>query len=310
MADFTAKQGDAGPTFSDTLTYSDGTAVNLTGGTVKFVMRSRAQNAPAINATATVVSAVAGTVSYTPTAADTATAGVYAAYWLVTNLSQTPLRWPTVGYLSVEIQENLETVSQTIVELDDVKDALNIQATDHAHDAELLRFVAGLTPVVEFYTGPVLPKIIQDEIHDGGFPWVMCRHRPVISVSQVTEYLGNVRYDLQQVLTPDQATTFCYSVDGGRITRRNVGTASPFAPGVGTVWITYTAGRISIPQNIRLGTIELVRVNYQTTQQSGRTPLGALGPMDEGIESPVPGYLVPNRVKEMLQPSKRHPATC
>ena len=63
-ADFTIKQGDVLPVLNDTLTYSDGSAVNLTSATVKFIMRSLTATLPTVNTTATVVSATAGTVKY------------------------------------------------------------------------------------------------------------------------------------------------------------------------------------------------------------------------------------------------------
>jgi hypothetical protein len=39
MADFTIKQGDTSPSLTDTLTYSDGTTVNLTGASVNIVVQ-------------------------------------------------------------------------------------------------------------------------------------------------------------------------------------------------------------------------------------------------------------------------------
>ena len=313
MADYEAKQGDTAPAWTDTLTYSDGTAANLTGASVSFVMRARSQNAPVTNATATIVNPTAGTVSYTPTAADTAIAGLYTANWVVTFSGPTVIQtWPTDGYLTVEIQENLLTVNQTIVELDDVKDFLNIRSSDRSHDGELLRFIAGCGPVVEFIVGPVLPRVFQNELYDGGSSFLSLRHRPVISVSEVIEYRGPVPWLLEQVPSADQGTIYSYEFEPpGRIVRRNVGGGTQTFPGgMETVRVTYTAGYQTIPQNIRLGMLELVRVNYQETQQAGGGRIGsAFSPPDVDIPAAqAMGYLVPGRVRELLAPSKRHPA--
>ena len=72
MADFVAKQGDSQPTWADTLTYSTGAAVNLSGAAVTFLMRSATMTVPfTLTGTVTVTNAVAGQVSYQPTSSDT-----------------------------------------------------------------------------------------------------------------------------------------------------------------------------------------------------------------------------------------------
>ena len=49
MADFTIRKGDTRPILTDTLTYSDGSTVNLTGSSVKFVMRALTGTGPTTN---------------------------------------------------------------------------------------------------------------------------------------------------------------------------------------------------------------------------------------------------------------------
>lgn len=311
-ADFTFKQGDTALICLDTLTDSSGAAVNLTGATVKFVMRARSSNAATTNNTATIVSAAAGTVSYTLGAQDTALAGLYAQTWVVTFSGGTIETFPTVGYNTVEIQENLTTVNQTIVELDDVKDYLNLGTTDRSHDGELLRFVAGLTPVVEFITGPILPKTYTNEMYNGGTPLISLRKRPIISVSNVTEFLGPIAYTLTQVAERDQGSIYSYLVSPpGSILRTTAGGGvQPFFGGTDSVMVTYTAGFVKTPENVRLGMLELLRVNYQQTQQGGGGRIGGGSQLlDEG--EPVQqmlGFFVPGRVKELLAPNRRHPA--
>lgn len=314
MADFTIKQGDVSPLLLDTLTYSDGTAVNLTGHTVNFVMRAMTANDVTTNLTATLgnstTAASIGGVSYTFTTTDTDAPGVYAANWYDATLGMT---FPTVGYLTIEIQPNITTPGgATIVGLGELKDYLNIPAATHNHDAKLLRFIESVTPIVENLTGPVIQRVYTDEVYDGGNYFIEVRHRPIINVQNVTEYRGSIAYILTQVGTPDQGTIYSYMFDPpGRIVRRTVGGGiTTFPQGLEAVYVTYTAGYETVPENIRAGTLELLRVNYQQTQQAGRRSFGG-GPaatMDDAPSDPPTGFFVPNRVREMLAPNRRAPS--
>jgi hypothetical protein len=73
--------------------------------------------------------------------------------------------------------------------------------------------------------------------------------------------------------------------------------------------VNYTAGYAAVPQNVRLGTLELLRVNWQQTQQGGRPQYGSGGfGADDLVGYQVLGYFVPNRVRELLAPSRRAPS--
>ena len=82
MPDATLKTGDTRPPLEATLTV-DGTAVDLTGATVRFRMRNRATDSLAIDASATVVDAAGGVVVYEWAAGDLNSAGGYAAEFAV-----------------------------------------------------------------------------------------------------------------------------------------------------------------------------------------------------------------------------------
>lgn len=102
---FAIKQGDRLPLLNATLVDSDGAAVNLTGASVRFLMRNEAGTV-VVNQAATVVSAASGTVRYSWGATDTATAGVYNAEFEVTvdSLKRT---FPTQGYLRVTVWDDV-----------------------------------------------------------------------------------------------------------------------------------------------------------------------------------------------------------
>jgi hypothetical protein len=314
MPDVTIKKGDSSTTIGPyQCVDTNGSPVNLTGATsVTFVMRPITATAPTTNLNATVVNAAAGQVSYTPTVVDTAAAGMYAAefhYTLVSGLKGT---WPVQGYLEVLIEEDLVTATPVgrIVGLGEIKEHLNIVPNDRTKDAELLRFCDGSTPIIESLVGDVIQRQRQER-YDGGWNYISLRHRPVVSVESVVEYRGPIAYQLQQIAHPDGGTIYSYSWEPtGRITRRTVGGGvTSFPAGNNSVEISYTSGYTAVPAHIRLGTLELIRVNYQQTQQGGRPTYGAgSGGADDYAGGSMMGFFVPNRVREILAPSRRHPS--
>jgi hypothetical protein len=312
MPDFSIKQSDVLPVLNDTLTYSDGTAANLTGASVTFVMRALTANNPTVKAAATIVSPPAGTVSYTFTAADTAVAGQYVANWIVTFSGGNVQTWPTVGAIEITVEENLTTAGGArLVGLGEVKDYLNLAANDRSRDAKLLRYIDDIAPTVEFLTGPILQRLYQNETYDGGGWFVSLRHRPIIEVHSVVEYRGPIPYNLTQVPTPDLGTIYSYMFQPpGRVVRRTVGGGvTSFPPGPDQVWVTYTSGYAQVPRNVTMGTLELIRVNFQETQE-GRpgTAGGGMVDDDDLTGHTILGFFVPNRVRELLGPNKRHPS--
>ena len=183
VADFFIKQGDTLPVLTDTLTYSNGTAVNLAGASVTFVMRAMTANATTTNATATVTNAATGAISYTFTATDTATAGMYMANWLVTFGGGALMTFPTDGYIEINVEQNLTTPGGAqLMSLTEAKGYLNIPSSDRTRDTKLLQFLSELTPVIEFYTGPIIQRPVS-EIYDGSGPFISLRNRPVASRS-------------------------------------------------------------------------------------------------------------------------------
>ena len=312
MPDFTIKKGDTSPTMQTSLVDASGVAVNITGATaVRFVMRSLTGVAPAANALGTVVNAATGVVSYTYTATDTANAGLFQASWIVTFASGAVGTFPTLGYLEISVEEDLITQSTVgrLVGLGETREHLNFAPGDRSHDAELIRMIDAITPVVEFITGPVIQHIYEEK-YDGGTAFISVRHRPIVAVNSVIEFRGPIPYELTQVATNNLGTIYSYEFEPtGRIVRRTVGGGmTSFPGGAQTVLVNYTAGYVTVPANIRMGCLELLRVNYQQTQQGGHPMFGGGGGSDDVPGVVLMGFFVPNRVKELLAPSRRHPS--
>lgn len=192
-----------------------------------------------------------------------------------------------------------------LVTLTDVHAHLNIPTADTSHDTELQGFIDAAQPVVEDVVGPVV-NVTFDEWYDGGGMFLSLRHRPIVSVTSVTEYVGTSTYPLTQIASPDLGTTYSYTFEpGGRIIRRSTAGLRAFPPGVGNVRVVYIAGRATVPANVRMGTLEIIRHNYELGQQGGRPAFG--GAAEDMAWTPS-GFAIPTRAIEWLTPDRRHPS--
>ena len=106
-ADYWIKKGDTTPAIASTLLDADGNPVNLTGATVRFIMRKKGASSAKVNAAATVVTPAAGTVSYSWQSADTDTASRYEAEWEVTFSGGAKQTFPNSSHLIVEVLRDL-----------------------------------------------------------------------------------------------------------------------------------------------------------------------------------------------------------
>lgn len=108
MADFVIKRGDTRRAIEATLFNPDGTKVNLTGATVKFVMRSRgADKTVKVNSDAIVADAPNGVVWYVWANADVDTIGTYDAEFRVTFADGKSDTWPNTSFLEIQVNETL-----------------------------------------------------------------------------------------------------------------------------------------------------------------------------------------------------------
>lgn len=100
----TIKSGDTLLSFTDTLTVN-GSAVDLTNWTVKFLLKRDGETVH--SADATITDAATGTVSYSPGAGFPTAPGTYRQEWEGTNAATKILTFPSDSYNSVIIIEDL-----------------------------------------------------------------------------------------------------------------------------------------------------------------------------------------------------------
>ena len=120
MADFTLKRGDTSPALIATLKDRDGQPVNLTSATVLFVMRatdSISGSTPRIQGAMQVATdqvANRGQVTYQWSAGDTDLPGSFAGEFVVTWPTGREQTFPTTGFVTVQINDDLESHLQAM----------------------------------------------------------------------------------------------------------------------------------------------------------------------------------------------------
>jgi hypothetical protein len=101
----------------DVITYQleneDNSLIDLTGASVNFVMGKK--NKLITNASAIITSATSGIVSYQLTANDTLVSGTFLAEFVVTFANGTQKTYPSNGYITVDIEQNLDTTQNNVV---------------------------------------------------------------------------------------------------------------------------------------------------------------------------------------------------
>jgi hypothetical protein len=194
-----------------------------------------------------------------------------------------------------------------LVSLSDVTEYLNLPTQPAVELNKLQRILNASSILIQDITGPMAPTVYT-EWFDGGTETVSPSHKPVIRVLSAAEYYGISEFVLTEQPLGFQTDAFAFTVDyiTGEVMRRTYGgAAAQYAIGDKNVRITYQAGRSYVPENVQLGTLELVRFFYNHTQvPSGRGGRPA-GP--DGLENVLIGFAVPNFVVEMVQPHWRGP---
>lgn len=196
------------------------------------------------------------------------------------------------------------TAPTVLVTLDEVKAHLN--KTDFLDDLELQGFIDAATPLIENMSGPVIPRTVT-EYYSGGTSVITLNSMPVQSITSIVETYGQTNYSLTQSELGSAMSGFAFTFDAltGRVIRRAYNAEAMFPIGANNVKVIYVAGRDTVPANIRLAALMLIQHLWTTSQVNRNGGRPSLGGDDTFV--PGMGFAVPNRVKELLQPSPRVP---
>lgn len=234
-----------------------------------------------------------------------ATAGVPAlvlgAYLLV---------WTVSGTVSGVQQDQFTVVAPELdlVSLPDLKEELQLSASNAKFDAKLRRWLKSATNVIENVTGPIRLHTEVD-IFDGGVDYVVLNNRWVSSIVSVVETWVTVNYTLteQPLGVSTDAFGYTWDRDTNTIVRRGAGgVVQMFQPGWRSVQVTYNGGLAVLPDDIQLAASELIKHWYRKSLPSQMSAYGGGGAAEDAYNMPG-NYMVPNAVMELLEPWRRAP---
>jgi hypothetical protein len=164
-----------------------------------------------------------------------------------------------------------------LVTIEDVHQHLNIPDTDMSHDVELQGFIDAATAFITYVAGDVIATDYAETYETWRTDVIMLRHVPVLTVTSVIEYIGVMAYTLTSQPPGQTVDNYGYSLDfpdAGLLVRRSgVGTRTQFLGS--PVVVNYTAGRATVPGDVRMATLEDIRGLYQLTQLGRRPAFGS-----------------------------------
>lgn len=169
-----------------------------------------------------------------------------------------------------------------IANLQEVKD--HLRKTTPADDGAITSFMLAATPIVESYVGPVVDQTITER--HSGTP-IFLHKPPVLTlVSVVAVYTGGTSWAVADLIV-DKPSGLVERANGHGL--------------CGGPWdVTYTAGRTTVAENIKLAFKIIVSHMWET--QRGQMPALPVGGNTD--RQPVPmgvSYAVPRRALELLR---------
>lgn len=104
---FFIKQNDTGPVITASLKDADYAAIDLTGATVRFLMRAVGSTSAKVDQSATVTDEAGGLVKYEWQSGDTDTVGQFQAEFEVTYATNRVETFPNNSYVLVQVIDDI-----------------------------------------------------------------------------------------------------------------------------------------------------------------------------------------------------------
>lgn len=106
-ADFHIKQNDTAPSIESVLEDGSGNAIDLTGASVRFMMKHPSKDTAKVDSSATITDATNGKVRYSWSSSDTDMEGRFHAEWEVEHSDGTVESFPNSDYLEIRILDDI-----------------------------------------------------------------------------------------------------------------------------------------------------------------------------------------------------------
>lgn len=242
--------------------------------------------------TATVTITLPDGTSVSPAAAETTPLGTYIADHVTAQPGRHTVRWvfTSPAHAYTDSFDVAPAQSTALLSLADAKRHLNL--TSSTDDDEVRAWIDATTEAVEWFVGPVVPRVVVED-HASTSPSVLAlRQVPVLELTSVSGILsGSTSYEVG-TLSLDALGGLVTRLDGARFT--------------GPLRVTYEAGRRIVPPVVTAAARIILQHLWRTQQGPGRPQLGT-GDFD--VTEPIPGlgYAIPHRAMQLLSPYQLPP---
>lgn len=201
-----------------------------------------------------------------------------------------------------------------LLTLSEAKRALNIEATDDDHDAELASFITAVSQAIDDRCGYVVKRTITatyspDEYMNGSLILTEAPASPTAdnSITTVTEYSsGTAQVLAAETVTTSTSYDYSFNPRTGIVSRRSTWAATNFAGQ--NVVVVYVAGRYDDTASVapKFKQAAAMMLKHLWVAEQGVGGSAVFGASDLGTS--VPGFSVPNAVLELLSDELRAPA--
>ena len=254
-----------------------------------------------------------GTYTYAGGTVTKSSTGVYYKDLAVDEDGVWEYKWTATGTVA-DVSDGTFTVWPVTVDTIDVltlseaKQAIGLAQTNTNTDEYLRSLITAVSGQLDKMCGPVRTRTVTSEVHDGGCWTIRLDHRPVYSITSVTEYDYTTATTLTAETNAAKATSnylhdgLAGTITSGTLRRRSNNTDYPFATGRGNVAVTYVAGRAAntevVPAKFKQAAAMMLRNIWTAEQASGTETFAAF--TDQAF-NPLLGPGLLNKVVALLQ---------
>jgi len=225
--------------------------------------------------------------------------GLYNCDFTPTQVGRHAVRWVATGTNASAYTDEFtvrDYAELGIVGLAEMKEYLNIPATDTTVDEELRSFIDAGSDLAESYVGQVLGRrTFTNELYDGGTEFIRIRNPKALSIISVYEndaLVSSSNYVL------DYTGQRLYRIGSGTLYATN--SYGYWTAGMNNVKITYVAGYVNPPMAAKQGVLVIVKHLWET-QRGAMNVMGRVLGGDELYSTPT--YSLPRRAMELLDPT-------